>query len=134
MKKNYNEYFNKNKKINPEKEFIYYEDIEGRKLLSDIMKSKYIDNIDLFFGEKGIGKSISVIHILKYEIEHNNYGTFYIHCKYLTLLEKEKNFIGIKRILISEIPFLFYNDFNGYKNCVKKIKNFYFQIQIQYGN
>jgi len=126
FEKNYNDYFNKNKTINPEKEFIYFEDIEGRKLLSDIMKSNYNDNIDLFFGNTGIGKSISVIHILKYEIEHNNYGTFYIHCKYLTLLEKEKNFIGIKRILISEIPFLFFNDFNGYKNCLKEIKDFLF--------
>ena len=123
---NYNEYFNKNKTINPEKEFIYFEDIEGRKMLSDLMKINYTDNIDLFFGQTGIGKSISVIHILKYEIDHNTFGTFYIHCKYLTLLEKEKNYIEVKKRLISEIPFLFFNDFDGYKNCIKKIKNFLF--------
>ena len=126
FEKNYNEYFNKNKTINTQREFIYYEDIEGRKLLSDFMRNNYLNNIDIYFGETGIGKSIAVIHILKYEIDHNKHGTFYIHCKYLTLLEKENNFIEIKRILVSEIPFLFFNDFDGYKNCVSEIKNFLF--------
>ena len=44
------------------------------------------------------------------------------------ILSRGKNFLEIQRILLSEIPFLFYNDFSSYKYCCHMIKNFEFNL------
>ena len=124
---NFHQYFKKNNYINSKKKFIYYDDIKSRKEISGFLNNsnsfgKYL----IFFGVQGIGKSITIIHTLKYEIDHNTIKTLYIHCKYLGMLNEEYNNIEIKRILLSEIPYLFYNDFSSYEECVEIIKNFEF--------
>ena len=126
---NFNKYFNRKNRINSKKEFIYYENIEGRKNLSKYLNLEAaIGKYTIFYGEKGIGKSITLIHTLKYQINHSNCKTLYLHCKYLDFLEKEGKYSEIRRILIDEIPFLFYNNFPGYKYCLNIITKFNFDL------
>ena len=132
---NFESYFNKNKYIKYNKKFEYYKDLEGRQLLS----SKLIDNLFfgkfvVYYGFPGIGKSITALHTLKYEINHENIKTLYIHCKHLSLLDKEFKYFQIKNLLLYEIPFLFYNDFESYQECVELIKCFKFTIYTTYIN
>ena len=129
FERNFNEYFNRKKLIKTTKEFIYYEDIENRNYFQIFFKTdNYFGQYLSFFGFPGIGKSITILHILKYEIEHDKIKTLYIHCKYLSLLSKENNYLEIQRVLLSEIPFLFYKDFSGYKKCCNIIKDFKFNL------
>ena len=124
---NFHQYFKKNNYINSKKKFIYYDDIKSRKeILGFLNNSNSFGKYLIFFGVQGIGKSITIIHTLKYEIDHNTIKTLYIHCKYLGMLNEGYNNIEIKRILLSEIPYLFYNDFSSYEECVEIIKNFEF--------
>ena len=124
---NFDEYFNRKNRINTNKDFIYYENIEGRKNLSKCLNlDSAIGNYQIFYGEEGIGKSVTLIHTLKYQINHSNCKTLYLHCKYLTYLEKNCKYSKIRRILINEIPFLFYNNFAGYQDCLNIIKKFKF--------
>ena len=124
---NFDEYFNKKNRINSNKEFIYYDNIEGRKNLSKCLNlDSAIGNYQIFYGEEGIGKSITLIYTLKYQINHSNCKTLYIHCKYLTYLEKKNKYSEIRKILIDEIPFLFYNNFARYQDCLNIIKKFKF--------
>ena len=44
----------------------------------------------------------------------------------MTYLEKKSKYSEIRRILIDEIPFLFYNNFAGYQDCLNIIKKFKF--------
>ena len=77
---NFDEYFNKKNMINSNKEFIYYENIEGRKNLSKYLNlDSAIGKYQIFYGEAGIGKSITLIHTLKYQINHSICKTLYIH-------------------------------------------------------
>lgn len=129
FERNFNEYFNRKKLIKTTKKFIYYNDLENRNYFQIFFKTdNYFGQYLSFFGFPGVGKSITLLHILKYEIEHDKIKTFYIHCKYLSLLSKENNYLEIQRVLLSEIPFLFYNDFTGYKKCCEIIKDFQFNL------
>ena len=129
FERNFNEYFNRKKLIKISNEFIYYEDIENRNYFQIFFQTdNYFGQYLSFFGFPGIGKSITILHILKYEIEHDKIKTLYIHCKYLSLLNKENNYLEIQRVLLSEIPFLFYKDFSGYKKCCNIIKDFKFNL------
>ena len=126
---NFNEYFNRNNFLKKTGKFNYYSNIKARKDITAFIKAcnsfgKYM----IFFGVQGIGKSLTIVHTLKYEIDHSQIKTFYIHCKYLGLLSKEYNNIEIRRIILSEIPYLFYNDFKSYKECVNLVKNFDFSF------
>ena len=115
------------------KEFIYYDNIGYRvNISSNIIRSDYFGNYLIFFGFPGIGKSITVNYTLKYKIDHTKFKTFYIHCKYLYLLSKENNYIEIQNILLSEIPYLFYNDYDSYIKCVNIIKEFDFSFNKSY--
>jgi len=126
---NFDEYFNRKNRINSTKEFIYFEDIEDRENLSKCLNSdSALGNHQIFYGEAGIGKSITLIHTLKYQINHRKYKTLYLNCKYLTYLEKKGEYSEIRRILIDEIPFLFYNNFIGYQDCLNIIKQFKFNL------
>ena len=72
------------------------------------------------------------MNVLKYEINHENIKTLYIHCKHLRLLDEEFDYLKIKNLLLYEIPFLFYNDFTSYQECVHLIKNFEFDLYGTY--
>ena len=124
FEKNFNVYFNKKKYIDSSKQFEYYYDIIERQNLSLALKYETFGKFMIFFGNSGIGKSITIVHTLKYQLDHDKLGTLYIHCKYLAYLQKEMNYIEIKRILVNEIPYLYYKDFANYEKCVKEIKQF----------
>ena len=79
-----------------------------------------------YFGCSGKGKTVTLIGTLKYLINHNYYGSFYINCKTLRIL-LEKNMDNIvKEILIDEIAFLYPNQYDVYVDFCEIIKNFNF--------
>ena len=126
---NFNKYFNMNNKIKTTKPFTYYNNLEERnQICAHIKNCEYFGEYHIFFGFPGIGKSITILHILKYEIDHEKIKTLYIHCKHLSLLNKVYKYIEIQNILLSEIPFLFYNDFSAYKECANLIIDFNFSF------
>ena len=90
---NYNCYFNMDDKNKNAKEFIYFTNMENRNIMSAyIITGKYFGEYHIFYGLPGLGKSITALHILKYEIDHEKIKTLYINCKYLNLLNKYNNY------------------------------------------
>lgn len=85
----------------------------------DIINS--VDSLKKYFGQPGRGKTLSLIGILKYIINHEYKGTFYINCKTLSTLHET---IELKQLIIDEIPFLFYNNHEDYLECAKIISNY----------
>lgn len=79
-----------------------------------------------YFGASGKGKSITLIGALKYAVRHKEIGTLYINCKALKTLLEDQNFILVKKILLDEILFLFYDNYNIYKACFHLINSFNF--------
>ena len=126
FEKNFNDYFNLNRNIDIEKEFEFYTKEQRELLFLDLKDKGNYGNKMTIFGESGIGKSIAIIHSIKYGLDHNIYKILYIHCKYLSLLEKEKKYGLIKQKLVDEIPYLFYGDYESYKECCKLINKFEF--------
>ena len=132
---NFEVYFNKNKNINTSKKFVYYKDIKERKRMVNRIKDPFFfGKILVYYGFPGIGKSITALHVLKYEIDHKAIKTLYIHCKYLSSLNKEYKYSKIRNILLYEIPFLFYDDFSSYQECVNIIRKFEFSYSNTYFN
>ena len=82
------------------------------------------NKIQAFFGQSGMGKSISVLVALKYVLNHNTCGTLYLNMKCLNLLLKKKDHDILKQIIIDEIPYLFYHRYNYYLSCIKIIWHF----------
>ena len=131
---NFDDYFNIDNHIKSNK-FIYYNKLRERELFSLQLKDpKFFGNFKIFYGFPGIGKSITALHVLKYEINHKDIKTLYIHCKYLSLLNKEYKYRKIIEILLYEIPFLFYDDYRSYQECVDLIKHFKFSFCKTYIN
>ena len=93
------------------------------KLIDKIDTMNAAESLIHFFGQPGKGKTLCLIGILKYIIDHKNIGTFYIKCKTLSNLGKP---LEIKQIIIDEIPFLFYQNYNDYSKCVQVIINYYY--------
>ena len=79
-----------------------------------------------YFGASGKGKSITLIGALKYSVRHREIGTLYINCKTLKSLLEEQNYILIKTILLDEILFLFYGNYDNYKSCFQIVNSFNF--------
>ena len=130
---NFNVYFNRKKIINDKAKFKYYEKLESRKnLYLSITSHRAFGKYSIFYSFPGIGKSIGAIYCLKYRIDHNKYKTLYIHCKYLYFLTREYNYKQIQKILLTEIPFLFYNDYPSYIKCFNMIKSFQFSYNNTY--
>ena len=72
-----------------------------------------------------MGKSISILRIFKYMINHKIYGTLYINCKCLTRLLQENEYDKFKKILIDEIPYLFFGDYyEDYFECLNIINKY----------
>ena len=125
FERNFNKYYNKYNHIKIDNPFIYYDDIVGRNImLSYLGNYEYFGKYLIFYGIPDIGKSILVNYALKYKIDHNKIKTLYINCKYLYKLTKYHNDIVTQDIFLSEIPFLFYNDYQSHIKCADSIKNF----------
>ena len=79
-----------------------------------------------YFGGSGKGKSITLIGSLKYSIDHKLVGTLYINCKALKNLLENQNFTLVRKILLDEILFLFYGNYDKYQLCFQLINSFNF--------
>ena len=126
FEKHYSDYFEfkKNFKPRPNVEYNYYQLIERETFTEDIKSYKsIIDKLYFLYGKTGMGKSISIIKTLKYDYDHKTFGTLYINCKSMY-----KNYINnfdlLKYILKDEIPFLFENEYQKYKDCIYIINNY----------
>ena len=128
MKKNFKYYF-KDYEIYENKTFELYKDdkrIAFLNLLDDNMALS-IGRFFAYFGQSGHGKSISIITYVKYNINHEYFGTLYLNMKSLNVLIKEKNYEQLRQILIDEIAYLFYNRYNDYIKCSNLIVQFLFE-------
>ena len=101
---------------NDELEFFKDKNQKRMKLIDEIYIASQTPRH--FFGQPGKGKTFFLIGILKYIMDHKYVGTFYINCKALYTLDKP---IKIKQLIIDEIPFLFYDNYEDYLKCFKKI-------------
>ena len=124
---NYDEYFKDHKYIIDKKAYLYklYE-LNGQKRKELINNFKYIiykERPYLFYGNPGMGKSISLIYALKYACEHDYIGTFYIHCKMLYNLI-QSDIKKVKKILKEEIVYLFKNEYIQYIKCCEEIDKY----------
>ena len=98
------------------------------------MSDIFLGYFRVYYGQEGMGKSITLIKTFKYNYNHDLFGTLYIHCKCL-FNYYHKNFSKMKKILKDEIKFLFEKEFNKYKDCCKFIdsslnNNNFFEIII----
>ena len=120
---NFKLYFKNSDLILAEGKLHIFEDKNQKriKLVDQIDSINAAESLIHFFGQPGKGKTLTLIGILKYIIDHTNTGTFYINCKALSNLEKPTE---IKQVIIDEIPFLFYQNYNDYSSCVKSIINY----------
>lgn len=62
---------------------------------------------------------------MKYMVNHKDTGTLYNNCK---ALSDSSNAIEVKQLFIDEIPYLFYEDYKGYNDCVKTILNYDYDV------
>ena len=77
------------------------------------------------FGQPGKGKTLGLIGAMKYMVNHKDTGTLYNNCK---ALSDSSNAIEVKQLFIDEIPYLFYEDYKGYNDCVKTILNYDYDV------
>ena len=119
--KNFKFYF-KHYDIYRDNEFKLYNN-EDRKSFTDEIQiiGQYIQTISRYFGFPGIGKSITIVRISKYLLNHDKYGTLYINCKSLNNLLSSEKYDEFKRVLIDEIPYLSYKKYADYYNCASLI-------------
>ena len=123
---NFKLYFNNCEIILEENELFFLEDkFQKRIKINDLINiENTCDSLIHFFGQPGNGKTLTLIGFLKYKINHSDIGTFYINCKAFHSLEKS---IQIKQLIIDEIPFLFYENYNDYYECAKAIIDFNYE-------
>ena len=76
-----------------------------------------------YFGQQGMGKSISIVALSKYMIAHDFKGTLYLNLKCLNTMLDKKDYSKFKQIIIDEIPYLFYQNYDSYITCIKLIQN-----------
>ena len=124
FEQNFKYYFKKCEFIQKDDEFKIYEDNSQQRyeLIEMISFQNVSGRLTQFFGQPGKGKTVTLILYLKYMISHKDIGTLYLNCK---ALNERKNVIEIKELLLNEIPFLFYGDYEGYSKCVQILDNHY---------
>ena len=120
---NFTLYFKDSDIIIEENSLKIFEDINQTRatILQKIDVINSVDSLKKYFGQPGRGKTLSLIGILKYLINHKYKGTFYINCKTLSTLQET---IELKQLIIDEIPFLFYNNHEDYLECAKTISDY----------
>ena len=120
---NYEDYFDFYKYQVNEKKFEFLDDENSSRYLSIaklLCSRTLLGYLRIYFGQAGIGKSTTLIKAFKYRYNHDSFGTLYIHCKCLSKYYRD-NFEKMKRILKSEIIYLFKNEYDIYKRCLKFI-------------
>ena len=85
-----------------DKEFKIIQTKEREEISNDF-KSKDIINLTKYFGSSSIGKSITLIGALKYDLDHFLFGSLYVNCKIIEYYYYNNNPIIKKNILIEVI-------------------------------
>jgi len=127
--KNFEFYFKNYEQIYRNKPFVLYKN-KKRESFINSLKQEILLSIGRFFayfGQSGIGKSITMITVTKYITNHTYYGTLYLNMKYLNFLLKKEYYKKLKQILIDEIPYLFCNRYDEYFKCIRLIALFNFE-------
>jgi len=125
---NYEHYFDFYKyQVNDQNFEILDDENSSRELsIASLMCSNnFLGKFKIYYGQSGMGKSITLIIAFKYNYNHDYFGTLYIHCKCMHNYYFN-NFQKMKKILKDEIIYLFKNEYNNYKKCldyIDKIKN-----------
>ena len=134
---NYENYFDFYKYQIKDNKFEIFDDNNFSRYLSIsnlCMSRKLLGSFRIYYGQEGMGKSITLIKTFKYNYNHDLFGTLYIHCKCL-FNYYNRNLNKFKKILKDEIIYLFKNEYNKYKNCCNFIdespkNNNFFEIII----
>ena len=123
FEKNFN-YYIKDYIIYQNKPFELYENEKRNIFMIKLIQTLHycFGKLLSYFGQSGIGKTISILVISKYAMNHILYGTLYLNLKcFKKLLENEKYF-ELKQIIIDELPYLFYGKYNDYIKCTNSIQ------------
>ena len=125
--KNFKLYFKNSETIIEENRLHIFEDKNQNrmKLINNISLSNTANSLIHFFGQPGKGKTLILIGALKYMEDHSTIGTLYINCKAFSSLETE---IEIKQLIIDEIPFLFFGNYQEYSDCADAIINHLYNL------
>ena len=122
--KHYSDYFDFYKLYEMNSNFNYILDnSNNREIFCLQLKYLSLNNIYIFFGKGGIGKSITIIQVFKYDYDHSKNGTLYINCKSISKNFKN-NIRTMKKILQDEIIFLFKDEYEIYKQCSQMIEEY----------
>ena len=120
----YSDYFDFYRYYENKKEFEYFRDkLENRENFSNLLNSLSLNNIYILFGKGGIGKSITIIQVFKYNYDHSKFGTLYINCKCIYKAFKN-NINKMKKILKDEAMFLFKDEYKKYLECIDIIEKY----------
>jgi len=122
---NYENYFDFYKYQVNDKKFEFLDDQNSSRDLSIsslLCFYKILGFFRIYYGQGGMGKSITLIKTFKYDYNHDHFGTLYIHCKCLYNYYFH-NFERMKKILKDEIIYLFKNEYDNYKKCLQYIDN-----------
>ena len=117
---NYNQYFKKKEETKGKFHIVY------SKIRENLSKDfQMIDGtgIKKYFGKQSLGKSIILIGSLKYSLDHSLFKSFYINCKALDYYSKI-NPCELKQIILDEIIYLFYANYELYSTVAEEIKKF----------
>ena len=106
--------------------FIFYDNKTRREFIIDLTLNitSSSGKVYSYFGQSGMGKSISILAITKYNIDHKNFGTLYLNMKCLNSLLKTKKYKEFRQLIIDEIPYLFYEMYDDYLKCINHIQRF----------
>ena len=129
---NYEDYFDFYKYQVNDKKFEFFDDKDSARSLSVAnlcCSNGLLGLFRIYFGQTGMGKSITLIKAFKYNYDHDSFGTLYIHCKCLYKYYFN-NSLKMKKILKDEIIFLFKNEYQKYKKCSIFIDNYKNNINI----
>ena len=135
FEKNFNYYFKlgeKNKNLL--ENFHIFDDRKKTRyyIVYEFLSQKNFGKKVEYFGRSGIGKSITLLGALKYIAPQKWIRTLYINCKSLQALVDNQQFQTFKKILVDEIAYLFYGDYENYMNCFYQIKSFNFVEDISF--
>ena len=128
--KNSDLYFNKFKRIDLNKKFIFIPNIPLRlELMSFLASTVKEEKNNIIFSLSGIGKSFSAIYQLKYRFDLSKFGTLYLHCKFYAKSMEVFDYKSVRKVLIDEIKFLFRNNYDYYIKACNLIEEFMFTYQ-----
>lgn len=133
FEKNFQYYFDFNKKLNINGPFNIIDDKDNNREYFVISLTHFSNkNSKFYYGSSGQGKSVTLIGALKYRNNFNTLGSLYINCKALKCLIFRGDILEAKQILIDEIFYLTPFNYEQYLNLIDIIKYFNFVDEYSY--